>query len=369
MRRTYRSCRNPSACRNICRSRGVIADLVIINERTASYAQDMQHAIDFMCENARRRGLSSGPAQHIFSVRKDLMDQRAYDALISAGRIVLHTRNGAISEQIERLERLSDSETETSSHAPWWRRGRIAPAGPVADKTVSATICPCGTAMAALIARAVIMSSGQWRARRRRSPGSRDLQWRLRLSHRRRRRGLYLERQFARDYQLTPWSNDAVVNRPSEAFYIRDLSSDRMFSPLPPSGAIRMISTRSAMGPAGRASGWRTDGLDIVMTQIVAESDPAKLMRSASPIMAAMPERSASTPNAEWVLGNNRVRTAPYIRAWHEESLNALMAQNPFRWRVRRGHRFSPPAARFSLSPAPAPNFWAMTQTPLRHRL
>src|SRR5690606_19139655 len=93
------------------RSRGVVSDLVIINERAASYAQSVQHAIDFMCENARRRGLSSGPSQHIFSVRRDLMEPDAYDALISAARVALHTRNGPISEQIDRLEKLSKDET------------------------------------------------------------------------------------------------------------------------------------------------------------------------------------------------------------------------------------------------------------------
>ncbi|MGO7623913.1 hypothetical protein ACC687_37620, partial [Rhizobium ruizarguesonis] len=35
------------------RSRGVTADLVIMNERSSSYAQDMQHALDAMCENFR----------------------------------------------------------------------------------------------------------------------------------------------------------------------------------------------------------------------------------------------------------------------------------------------------------------------------
>ncbi|RYD90329.1 MAG: protein ndvB, partial [Sphingomonadales bacterium] len=92
------------------RARGVISDLVVINERASSYAQDVQHAIDFMCENARRRGLSSGPAQHIFSVRRDLMEPATYEALVSAARILLHTRNGSISEQIDRLERMVEED-------------------------------------------------------------------------------------------------------------------------------------------------------------------------------------------------------------------------------------------------------------------
>src|SRR5690606_16425239 len=35
----------------------------------------------------------------------------------------------------------------------------------------------------------------------------------------------------SRDFQLTPWSNDPVTNRPGEAFYIHDIESGEAFSP------------------------------------------------------------------------------------------------------------------------------------------
>ena len=36
----------------------------------------------------------------------------------------------------------------------------------------------------------------------------------------------------SRDFQLTPWSNDPVTNRPGEAIYIYDHASGKAFSPL-----------------------------------------------------------------------------------------------------------------------------------------
>ena len=86
------------------RARGVIADLVIVNEQASSYVQDLQQAIEWLCENSRLRGSEHGPRQHIFAVRRDLMDERTYRTLLSAARIVLHTRNGPIFDQIERAE-------------------------------------------------------------------------------------------------------------------------------------------------------------------------------------------------------------------------------------------------------------------------
>src|SRR5690606_7380986 len=84
------------------RHRGVTADLVILNERASSYAQDMQHTLDQMCENLRLRGQSDGLRQHIFAVRRDLMDVSTWQALLATARAVFHARNGPLSDQIVR---------------------------------------------------------------------------------------------------------------------------------------------------------------------------------------------------------------------------------------------------------------------------
>src|SRR5690606_2355804 len=86
------------------RARGLVFDLVVVNEQAASYVQDLQQAIERLCETARMHGRELGPRQHIFAVRRDLMDDATYATLIAAARVVLHTRNGPILDQIERAE-------------------------------------------------------------------------------------------------------------------------------------------------------------------------------------------------------------------------------------------------------------------------
>ena len=86
------------------RARGLVADLVIVNEQAASYVQDLQQAIEWHCENSRLRGRELGPRQHIFAVRRDLMDEASYRTLLAAARIAFHTRNGTIFDQLERAE-------------------------------------------------------------------------------------------------------------------------------------------------------------------------------------------------------------------------------------------------------------------------
>ncbi len=94
------------------RARGITADLVVVNERASSYAQDLQHTLDSMCENLRLRGLSDGPRQHIFAVRRDLMEPETWSTLISASRAVFHARNGTISDQIARATSLYSKPSE-----------------------------------------------------------------------------------------------------------------------------------------------------------------------------------------------------------------------------------------------------------------
>jgi cyclic beta-1,2-glucan synthetase len=86
------------------RARGLVIDLVVVNEQASTYVQDLQHAIEALCENSRARGREHGPREHIFAVRRDLIDKKSYRTLVTVARVVVHTRNGTIFSQIERAE-------------------------------------------------------------------------------------------------------------------------------------------------------------------------------------------------------------------------------------------------------------------------
>ncbi len=106
------------------RARGLVADLVIVNEQASSYVQDLQQAIEQLCENSRLRGKELGPRQHIFAVRRDLMDENSYKTLLAVARVVLHTRNGRIFDQIERAEASALAARDAAEAWPTARRPR-----------------------------------------------------------------------------------------------------------------------------------------------------------------------------------------------------------------------------------------------------
>lgn len=321
------------------RSRGVISDLVIINDRGATYAQHVQHAIDFMCENARRRGLSSGPAQHIFSVRRDLIDDAAYEALIGAARIVLHTRNGSLSEQIDRMERLANGEDETQpvpeTPRPWRRKAaRKAPARPVPIPAPPPAQAK-GDDLVFWNGYGGFDPAGRDYVIRLPGRGATPHPWINVISNG--AFGFHISAEGAgftwsnnsRDYQLTPWSNDTVVNRPGEAFYLHDMASGKVLSP------FAALSSPDCLHEVRHGPGYSifravSDDLDMELTQIVAAEEPAKLTRLRIVNNGRTARRLRLYAYVEWVLGNNRARTAPYIKSWYSANANALMATNPY---------------------------------------
>ncbi len=89
------------------RAKGLVVDVVVINERSFSYAQDFQRGLEAICENSRARGGQYGPRVHIFTVRKDQMSDASYNTLLASARIVLHAQNGSLSEQLNRVTELN----------------------------------------------------------------------------------------------------------------------------------------------------------------------------------------------------------------------------------------------------------------------
>ncbi len=325
------------------RSRGVTADLVIMNERASSYAQDMQHALDAMCEGVRRMGHADGLRQHIFAVRKDLMEESTYQALIAASRVTLHAKNGKVIDQINRVRMLSKpvgpkpagqepEETEKVDRAgtPGKRRPPL-PAPAV--KTVSPEDEGDldfwnGFGGFARDGREYVV----------RLPGGQATPqpWINVVSND--RFGFHVSAEGAgftwsvnsRDHQLTAWSNDAVINRPGEALYVADLESGAVMTPfasLSRRNDIR-FEARHGLGYSTFSSTQHEIALEV--TQTVHRDEPVKLQRLRLRNTGSAGRKLRLYAYVEWVLGNNPQKTAPFILSKRDEEAGALFATNPY---------------------------------------
>jgi cellobiose phosphorylase len=130
-------------------------------------------------------------------------------------------------------------------------------------------------------------------------------------------------------YRLTPWSNDAVSDPPAEVIYIRDEESGEMFSatPLPcpsPEGAL----CRHGFG----YTVWET-GMGDIEAQLwcfVAVDQPLKFFLLTLKNRSTRRRRLSVTGYVEWVLGEHREKTSPFVITEIDGRSGALMARNGY---------------------------------------
>ncbi|MBD9593298.1 MULTISPECIES: cyclic beta-(1,2)-glucan synthase [Ensifer] len=316
------------------RARGITADLVIINERASSYAQDMQHALDSMCENLRLRGLSDGPRQHIFSVRRDLMEAETWSTLLSASRAVFHARNGTISDQIARANSLYSPAPVKGSEKSAEFSGPLL-AAPQEDADAAPAEIK-GDGLSFWNAFGGFADGGREYVVRLRGGEATPQPWINVISndafgfHISAEGAAYSWSRNSRDYQLTPWTNDTVVNRPGEAIFIRDMTSGTVATPYAALSRRRSVVFETAHGLGYSIFRSTQDDLEIEVVQTVHRNLPAKLVRVSVRNRAASARQLRLYGYNEWVLGNNRARSAPFVLSKWDETAEALVATNPY---------------------------------------
>ena len=312
------------------RSRGVVSDLVILNERAASYAQDMQHGLEQLVDNARRFAQQSGDGRpNVFTARKDLMDETTWAALVAISRVVLHARNGKIADQVNRAVQLFSASRIKEEEAPEALATLPSPFpndAPVEDSGDLDFWNGFGGFTADGSEYVVRLKGGQ----------STPQPWINVISNE--RFGFHISAEGAgftwsrnsRDYQVTPWTNDAVTNRPGETFHVADLESGAVYSPLAAlaTEADGLYEARHGLGYSRFLT--NRDGLALELTQTVDRERPVKVSRLTVTNNGSSPRTLRVYGYTEWVLGNNRQKTAPFILSTLPEGGATLVANNPY---------------------------------------
>lgn len=132
----------------------------------------------------------------------------------------------------------------------------------------------------------------------------------------------------ARENQLTPWGNDPVTNTPSEVVYLRDEDDGALWSatPLPVPDARASYVVRHGFGYTRFEH--RSHGLDLELTVLVPLEDPVKIARLKIVNRTERARALSVTHYVDWVLGNQRSRTAPCIVTELDAASGALLAHN-----------------------------------------
>jgi cyclic beta-1,2-glucan synthetase len=305
-------------------------DLVILNERTTSYLQDLQTALETqlrMSQSQPQLG-ADGMNGSVFLLRADLLSEQARARLASVARVVLVAQRGSLTDQLDRLRAPAASaarrpsgssrpELVTSAPAPGDLEFFNGLGGFAADGREYVTLLGPGLATPAPWINVVANPDFGFQI----SAEGSGFTW----------------ARNSRENQLTPWSNDPVADPAGEVLYLRDEKSGAVWSPT--AAPIRDYGAHYSArhGQGYSRFGHSSHGIDLDLTVYVPMDDPIKISRLKIRNTSQRARSLSVTAYAEWVLGSSRAATAPFIVTAIDPGTGAMFAHNP--WNALFGSR------------------------------
>lgn len=133
----------------------------------------------------------------------------------------------------------------------------------------------------------------------------------------------------SREYKLTPWSNDPVLDPPGEVCFLRDEESGETWTATP-STARGDAAYTVTHGRGFTRFEQERHGIRQEMTVFVPLDDPVKIIRLKLRNNSSARRRLSVTYYVEWVLGVLRVAGAPFIVTEWDEPAQAMLARNAY---------------------------------------
>ncbi len=292
-------------------------DVVLLNDRSTSYTQDLHHALQARAGSVGD-WITPADASEVFVVRRDQADPQAITALIAAASVVLVARRGDLTKQLARPAPAGLPPTIEHLALPGWSTGSLDRTGPLLlfngiggfsqDGREYVTVLDGGAATPGPWMNVVANEQFGFHAT---AEGAGYTWWRN-----------------SRDNQLTPWRNDPVSTPVSEAIYVRDEATGQIASPTasPVPGGRHVA--RHGFGYTRFTHDM--DGVDLDETVFVAPGDPVKLSLLELSNSSGRRRSLSVTAYAELVLGNDRTQTSRHIVTEVDPETNALLARNPW---------------------------------------
>jgi cyclic beta-1,2-glucan synthetase len=304
------------------RLKGLVIDLVILNERPSSYLQTLQEEIQAQIRMSGSQALMDQPGG-IFLRRLDIMPSEDISLLRSVARVTLNADRGNLEQQLKYRAASPD----------------LPPLLPSAFTEAEELPAKVGGFSAQKLqffnGFGGFSDSGDYTIRL--QPGqstpapwinviANSLDFGCLVSE---TGAGYTWSANSRENRISPWSNDPLSDPPGEAFFIRDESTGKFWNPLAgPSAASNeqvVIHSKGLSTFKGEANGIRH-----TVEIFVSMNEEVKFTRI-NLSNTGKDERDLSiTAYVEWVLGFNRSASAQYIIPSVAMECGALLAKNPY---------------------------------------
>ncbi len=307
-------------------TKGLDVDLVVMNERSTSYAQDLHASLGALVRAGEARRRQSGDALKgkVLVLRRDLMTPEGQRALLAVARVDLAERRGTLSEQLDRLvDPAFASARHRSRSTP---ESSIVPAAPSPRPPDLEYFNGIGGFAANGREYVVALSEGlQTPAPWLNVVANAHFGFQVSADG-----GGYTWSESSRENQITDWSNDPVCDRTPEVIYIRDDDTGEIWTPTP--SPIRRTSASYLVrhGQGYSRFEYNAGGVACYMLQYVAKDDPIKISRLSIHNTTKRTRRLTLTGYVEWLMGPPRGLTSPIILTSSDPSTRAIFARNPW---------------------------------------
>jgi cyclic beta-1,2-glucan synthetase len=305
------------------RLKRLAVDLVILNERQASYVQDLQNALDTLVRTGQAQPLIGveGTRGSVFVLRTDLIAAEARALLFAVARVVLLAARGTLDEQLSRA-------VEPLARAPQ--------RAPAAAERAGAAAAPASRKLEFFNGLGGFAEDGREYVTILNAGQATPCPWINVVSNPNfgfqvaAEGGGYTWCVNSRENQLTPWSNDPVTDRPGEVLYVQDAETGELWTPTcsPINDGHGQFTVRHGQGYSRfeRAA----HGVALELLQFVPLEDPIKISRLRIKNLSRRARRLTITAYAEWTLSTSRSNAAPYIVTEVDPQTGALFAMNPW---------------------------------------
>ncbi|HEY1707520.1 MAG TPA: glucoamylase family protein [Rhizomicrobium sp.] len=303
------------------RLRRLPADLVILNERASSYAQELQKALDKIVHTNERAQDQNSPPGRIYLVRGDVAGRNACNALRAVARVDLSARRGALAEQLSILT-AADEDAKPA----------------IADRHVIKTTPSAPPAHLPPLINANgfggFTSDGREYLIETKPEKPTPAPWINVIANA--KFGFLVSAEGAgycwainsQQNKITPWSNDPVTNESGEAIYLKDLDSGMLWS-----ATASPIADPSTQYLAWHGQGYsrfetRGHGIAVDMVQFAPLANAVKISRIKISNSSDRTRNLSLTYYADWALGQLRGTALPYVTTEVDPQTRALYARN-----------------------------------------
>jgi len=311
------------------RMKQLAVDLVIVNERSTSYVQDLQSALESLVRvNLSRSQTEKDDAPGtVFLLRADVLSAEVRNLLQTVARVVIVSRRGSLAEQVKRLQEIAPA-----AEPPRPPPRSVAPAEFVAPPALEffngiggfdrdgreyVTILDGDQETPAPWVNVIANPSFGFQV----SADGSGYTWSVN----------------SRENQLTPRSNDPVSDSPGECIYVSDEDTGEVWTAtaLPIRDDASRYIARHGQGYSRFEH--TSHGIALDLLQFVPLDESVKISRLKIKNVSGRRRRLSITAYVEWALGPSRSTCAPYVVTEIDPKTGVMLARNP--WRMEFGSR------------------------------